>query len=78
MVGVNWNMGCITSTNFSMLVNGTPSIFFTVSGGIRKGFPPSTLLFILVIEGISMLIKDAQKKGKLIKDFYSITYRVNC
>ena len=56
-------MGCITSTNFSVLVNGTPSVFFTVFGGIRKGFPPSTLLFILVIEGITMLINDVQKKG---------------
>ena len=59
-------MGCLTSANFVVLINGTPSSFFIASKGIRQGCPLSPLLFILVIEGISLLINDARVKG-LIK-----------
>ena len=47
------------------MVNGTPSRFFTASRGIRHGCPLSPLLFILVIEGLSLLIRDAKAKGKI-------------
>ena len=56
-------MGCLSSANFVVLVNDTPSKFFSASGGIRQGCPMSPLLFILVIEGISLLIKDARENG---------------
>ena len=59
-MGVNWIMGCLLSANFVVLVNGTPSKFFSASRGIRQGCPLSPLLFILVIEGLSLLIKDAR------------------
>ena len=65
-MGVNWIMRCLNSANFALLVNGTPSSFFTASRGIRQGFPLSPLLFILVIEGLSLLIKDAQNNGKIM------------
>ena len=58
-------MGCLSSSNFSLLVNGTLSVFFTASRGIRQGCPLSPLLFILVIEGLSLLIKDAKVNGKI-------------
>ena len=48
------------------MVNGTPSSFFKSERGIRQGFPLSPLLFILVIEGLSLLIADAREHG-LIK-----------
>ena len=47
------------------MINGTPTGFFAASRGIRQGFPLSPLLFLLVIEGIDLLIKDAQRKGKI-------------
>ena len=62
---VNWIMGCMSSANFALLVNGSPSSFFPSSHGIRKGCPLSPLLFILVIEGLSLLIKDARNNGKI-------------
>ena len=46
-----------------MLVNGTPSKKFGASRGIRQGCPLSPLLFILVIKGLSLLIKDAKVNG---------------
>ena len=56
-------MGCLTSANFAVLVNATPSKFFSASRGIIKGCPLSPLLFILVIEGLSLLISDARENG---------------
>ena len=58
-------MGCITSINFSLLINGSPTHFFTASWGIRQGFPLSPHIFILVIEGLSLLLEDARKHGKV-------------
>ena len=56
---MNWIMGCVELENFVVLINGTPSKFFQVSRGIRQGFPLSPLLFILIIEVLSLLISNA-------------------
>ena len=56
-------MGCISSSTFAVLVNGMPTNFFPASRGIRQGCPLSPLLFILVIEGLSLLISDARRHG---------------
>ena len=65
LMGMNWIMGSISSANFALLINGSPLGFFTSSKGIRKGFPLSPLLFILVIEGLSLFLKDAKGGGKI-------------
>ena len=62
---VNWIMGCVSSSNFSILVNGTPRKIFLTSRGIRQGCPLYNLLFIVVIEGLNIIINDAQRKGKI-------------
>lgn len=33
----NWILGFITSRNFVVLINGSPSAFFTASRGLRRG-----------------------------------------
>ena len=45
LMGVNWIMGCLTSTNFVVLINGTPSNFFRASRGIKQGCPLSLPAF---------------------------------
>ena len=62
--GINWIMGCITSVNFSLLINGSPTHFFTASRGIRQGCPRSPLIFILVIEGLNLFLEDARMAWK--------------
>ena len=70
-MGVNWIMGCVTSSCFAILVNGTPSDFFLVSRGLRQGCPLSPLLFILIMEGLSRIIMDAQHNGLIMGYQYS-------
>jgi hypothetical protein len=52
----NWIMGCISSATFAVLVNGEPTDFFRSGRGLRQGCPLSSLLFILVMEGLSLAL----------------------
>jgi hypothetical protein len=63
---IKWIMCGVTTTNFFVLVNGEPSPFFHSGRGLRQGFPLSPLLFILAMEGLSLLLKKIQSEGKLI------------
>eukprot|EP00253_Pinus_taeda_P028233 PITA_28233 len=56
---VRWIMNMITSTHFSILVNGFPSQSFNPSRGIRQGDPLSPFLFVLMAEGLRRHIKQA-------------------
>ena len=71
LMGVNWIMGCVTGSCLAVLINGTPSDFFSVSRGLRQGCPLSPLLFILIMEGLSRIILDAQHHGKIMGYRYS-------
>jgi hypothetical protein len=58
-------MSCATSANFVVLVNEEPSSFFHSGRGLRQGCPLSPLLFILVMEGLSLLLKKIQAEGRI-------------
>jgi hypothetical protein len=59
----NWIMGCITTTTYVALINGEPTDFFNGERGLRQGCPLSPLLFILIMEGLSLALKKRQEEG---------------
>jgi hypothetical protein len=59
----NWIMSCVTSSSFVVLLNGEATNFFRSGRGVRQGCPLSPLLFILVMEGLSLLLKNSFEEG---------------
>jgi hypothetical protein len=61
----NWIMVCVSSTNFAVLINGEPTNFFNCKKGLRQGCLMSPLLFILMMEGLSLALNKAKAEGSL-------------
>jgi len=61
----NWIMNCVVSTSYSVLVNGEATDLFKRSRGLRQCCPLSPLIFILVMEGLSLLMKASQSASIL-------------
>ncbi|GJX27561.1 RNA-directed DNA polymerase, eukaryota [Tanacetum coccineum] len=61
-----WIRGCLESSMASVLVNGSPTDEFQVHRGLRQGDPLSPFLFILVMEGLHMVIENAMSAGRLL------------
>ena len=58
-------LDCVNSTSFSILVNGQPSRKFLPTRGMRQGDPLSPFLFIICVEGLSSLLRDAEAKKEI-------------
>ena len=54
-------MACITSINMEVLINGSPTDFFKSYRGLHQGCPLSPLLFLLVVECPSRLLKKVEE-----------------
>jgi hypothetical protein len=74
----DWIMGCVSSANYVVLINGSPTSFFNNSRGLRQGFPLSPLLFLLVVEGLSRSIlkkvEERKIEGVLVEKGIRITH----
>jgi len=62
---IRWVMALVTTTIFSILLNGAPSRTFTPSRGLRQGDLLSPFLFILMMEGLGRAIKMENAEGRI-------------
>ena len=74
-----WVTACLNTSSFSFNINGEVRGFVRPSRGIRQGDPISPYLFIICAEGLSNLLKQAQRKGvitglKICKEGPSISH----
>ena len=60
---IGWIRHCISSASYAVLVNGSPTEFFSASRGIRQGDPLSPLLFLLVMEVFTRMIEAGSSAG---------------
>ena len=60
---VTWVMACSCNVHFSILVYGIPTGFFTSHRGLKQGCPLSPLLFLMVIDGLSLMIGTTKQRG---------------
>ena len=56
---VSWLKWCVSTTSFSILVNGSPAGFFQNSRGLRQGDPFSPYLFVIGMATFSRLLNRA-------------------
>lgn len=54
-------MKCVTSTSYSVLLNGQPRAIFTLSLSIRQGDPISPYLYLICTEGMIVLFMEAER-----------------
>ena len=59
-----WVRYCVSTINFSILINGSSSDFFGSSRGLRQGDPLSPLLFDIVMEALSRMLDVAASTGQ--------------
>ncbi|KAJ0732921.1 putative RNA-directed DNA polymerase [Helianthus annuus] len=58
-----WIMATLTSSRASVLVNGSPTMEFDCSRGLRQGDPLSPFLFVLAMEALTGIMKKAVSEG---------------
>ena len=57
---INIVMACISSTNYTLMINGSPTPSFQTKRGLRQGDPLSPLLFVIGMEYLSRYLKSIE------------------
>ena len=63
-----WIHSCISTIQFSVLINGSLADFFGSSRGLRQGDPLSPMLFLIMMEVFSRMLRRVEGAG-LIRGF---------
>lgn len=62
---IDWTMLCITTVSYSICFNGSLVGPIEPRRGLRQGDPLSPYLFLFCVEGLSNLITNAAREGKI-------------
>lgn len=62
---IRWIQECISTVQFSVLINGAPHGYFHAGRGIQQGDPLSPSLFTMISEVLSRLLARAESDGAL-------------
>ena len=69
-----WIRTCISTVQFSILINGALADFFGSTRGLRQGDPLSPMLFLVMMEVLSRMLKRVEGAG-LIRGFQAVGSR---
>jgi hypothetical protein len=77
-----WILSCVTNANIGVLINGEPSSFFKSERGLRQGCPLSPFLFILIMQGLSLLlakrVEDQHLVGINFSNYFKLVHLLFC
>jgi hypothetical protein len=62
---VQWIMTCVSTVRYTVRFNGVPLAPFAPSRGVRQGDPLSPYLFLLVADGLSLILNHFEELGRL-------------
>jgi hypothetical protein len=60
---IDWVRACVCAGNLSVLVNGSPTSEVNIARGLKQGDPLAPFLFLLVVEGLGLLMNRAVSLG---------------
>ena len=66
-IWITWIMRCITSVQYTVLINGQPRGNIIPGRGLRQGDPLSPFIFILCKEALVCLLNHADNQGKITR-----------